>query len=225
MGEMCLAEEMFEEAKQVFERLTKADPSRTQFWEQLNRARAGLGLSPMMPPTVLHRPPVPLPVHLVATTQAPPLAAPAPVPAAPPLALAPVPAPVQAAPAPAPPPLAPSPVASAPALPPLPAVEPSAPAWLPGMGPSVEAAPAPLETPAPVPAPAAPPASAPAPAFKPVVLPRKPAVAAVRVPARSLAPAVPAAAGRIERATYTMQLGELPPAVPSALDDADEIIE
>jgi hypothetical protein len=30
---------------------------------------------------------------------------------------------------------------------------------------------------------------------------------------------------RIERAAYTMQLGELPPAVPSDVDDNDEIIE
>jgi len=58
-----------------------------------------------------------------------------------------------------------------------------------------------------------------------VVLPKRPAALPVRAPARSLAPAVPAGGGRIEHNAYAMQLGELPPAVPSALDDADEIIE
>jgi tetratricopeptide (TPR) repeat protein len=316
MGEMCLAEEMFEEAKQVFERLTKADPGRGQYWDQLNRARAGLGLSPVMQPTALQRPSVPLPVHLVATSQAPPLpmmAVPAPGPAeATPKSTVSIPlAPVPTAPVP---PLAP-PIQP---LAPLAAVESNAPAWLPGMGPPAEAAPIPLAQPAaaapapppatpppapaavPGPAPAAPPVQAPlaapapaapsvpvperipvppappvpgplaapaavagptpapmaepkpalppaplvipaplqlpgapaspvpalaAPAFKPVVLPRRPAAVPVRAPSRNMAPAVPAPAGRIERATYTVQLGELPPAVPSALDDADEIIE
>jgi len=88
--------------------------------------------------------------------------------------------------------------------------------------------PAPLVIPAPLQLPGAPASPVPAlaaPAFKPVVLPRRPAAVPVRAPSRNMAPAVPAPAGRIERATYTVQLGELPPAVPSALDDADEIIE
>ena len=61
MGEMCLAEEMFEEAKQVFERLTKADPGRPYFWEQLNRARGRAGPVPMMPPSAQPRPSIPCP--------------------------------------------------------------------------------------------------------------------------------------------------------------------
>jgi|GEM_PF-6482590 tetratricopeptide (TPR) repeat protein len=250
MGEMCLAEEMFEEAKQVFERLTKADPTRTQFWEQLNRARAGLGLSPMMPPAAAARPTVPLPVHLVATTQAPlkpaappapaPQVAPAPlVPPAPPVPVPAVPAPARAPrpavsipPAPEPVLEAPAaPLAAAPQLPPPPAFAPAPEptVWLPGMDPAPEPAPAAAPTPPPLPAPEPPPMAAPvaasAGAFKPVVLPRRPAVAPVRAPSRSLAPAVPAGVGRIEHNAYTIQLGELPPAVPSALDDADEIIE
>jgi hypothetical protein len=47
MGEMCLAEEMFEQARQVFERLLKTDPNKPAYLELLNRARAGLGLGPV----------------------------------------------------------------------------------------------------------------------------------------------------------------------------------
>jgi hypothetical protein len=92
-------------------------------------------------------------------------------------------------------------------------------------------APAPLAVPPPVTA--EPPPVAPAPprpaglplaavSFKPVVLP--PRAPKLPVP-RPMAVPVLAVAPRIERAAYTMQLGELPPAVPSAVDDNDEIIE
>ncbi len=95
MGEMCLAEEMFEEAKQVFERLTKADPGRSQYWELLNRARAGLGLAPVAAPGP-QQPSPQLPPALVA------IAAPEPVAVSAPLA-APVPAMPEAASVPKPP--------------------------------------------------------------------------------------------------------------------------
>ena len=63
----------------------------------------------------------------------------------------------------------------------------------------------------------------PAIAFKPVVLPPRP-LAPPRAALKPLQAAMPGS-GRIERATYTVQLGELPPAVPSDVDENDEIIE
>ena len=318
MGEMCLAEEMFEEAKQVFERLSKAQPNNPVYWELLNRARAGLGLSPVMPgrasaplvpgpvpgpasrplpspvpvagppaaPVTLAAPAAPTPVVSVppaapVTPAAPavvtpavsvpavvptPPAAPAPViPAAP--APPPVPAPAQpalpvppvvAAPAPVEPasPSGPAPtraMAEAPAEPvpaaaPRPLAPPSAAPSLRVPAPPAAAAPvaapvtpvplAPIAAAAPVAPPALPglaaaaatpatpwlPGLNPAPiAFKPVALPQRP-VAPKASASKAMAVPVPGSA-RIERAAYTMQLGELPPAVPSDVDDNDEIIE
>ena len=171
MGEMCLAEEMFEEAKQVFERLTRADPARPQYWELLNRARAGLGL------------------HGV---EAPPLGS---VPGPPPAAAAPsAPPPAPAAPVPTPSAVMASPVPVAPATPPAPAELPPlappilvAPAPPPPLAAPVLAPPAPIAAPLPPPAPPVPEPVAVAPAFPappPLVLsaPEAPAAPSVLPP-------------------------------------------
>jgi tetratricopeptide (TPR) repeat protein len=49
MGEMCLAEEMYEEGKQVFERLLRADPGNETYFRKLNQARQALSLAPLKP--------------------------------------------------------------------------------------------------------------------------------------------------------------------------------
>lgn len=79
-GEMCLAEEMFEEAKQVFERLLNVEPDRRELVEYLNQARAGLGLGAIIIPGLS----VPTPAEATAVVATPPvpLAIP-PAPAAP----------------------------------------------------------------------------------------------------------------------------------------------
>ena len=166
MGEMCLAEEMFEEAKQVFERLSRVQPENALIWELLNRSRSGLGLAPVMPAR---------------------------------RAVVPAPAPVS---------------------------------WLPGLAPepgadqaSVVAVAGPDRVLGPAALVPAKPVGLPSSSivFKPVVLPPRPAGPQRTSPRPLLAPMV--GGGRIERATYTVQLGELPPAVPSDVDENDEIIE
>jgi tetratricopeptide (TPR) repeat protein len=309
MGEMCLAEEMFEEAKQVFERLTKAEPQRELYWDLLNRARQGLGLSQVLPAAVLPPvaaapeavllPPVqaeakapvleapPVPIEAAA---APPAQEPAPLP--PPLAEEP---PVPAVPAFAPPVLLPPPLlASRPPLseaPPLPlfaaaeaAIEPpqlvpEAPAFqaesvedgrpqIEAMGrrshsdakagshvahPAVEwgispfavgpdaaqvAEPHPrVEAAPPAPAIQAPPP--PPVAAAPILAPPPPIPVRAPTPPPPSGPsrwarqeekvmalnAAPAGSGKIVHTAFVVQLGELPPAVPSAVDLEDEIIE
>lgn len=184
MGEMCLAEEMFEEAKQVFERLTRADPGHELYWELLNRARGGLGLSPLFASAA--KPPAvpPLPAQETGTAGPGTPVAPLFEAAQPSLPLS-------------PPPL--KPLATVPSsLPPLKplAVTPQAPP--------------------PVPAAAAPSAPLPQAAPKARVAGAEPLpVAKITTPDGS----------HIERTQYVIQLGELPPAVASDVDDADEIIE
>jgi tetratricopeptide (TPR) repeat protein len=96
MGEMCLAEEMFEEARQVFERLLRAEPGRKAYLELLNKARAGLGLGPVAgPPPAPGAIPAPPPARPQAGPAATALGAPAF--AGPPSALPPPP-PIQPAP-------------------------------------------------------------------------------------------------------------------------------
>jgi tetratricopeptide (TPR) repeat protein len=245
MGEMCLAEEMFEEAKQVFERLSKLDPDRGTYVDLLNKARQGLGLAPAE----------------AAEIKAPPVAEPRPAPAAPVLA---PPAPVAA-------PLSPPPVPRA--VPPLPlfAAAPAEPAveapqegrpQLEEVGrrghsnakgdshverPSVEwgdspyavgpnaalaegqAHPAP--PPAPIPAmpmpaavlappPLAPPKAVPVPVAAPPV--RQVARAEEKVMALASTPSGPS---KIVRTAFEVSLGELPPSDPTAIDFSDEIIE
>ncbi|HTB22912.1 MAG TPA: tetratricopeptide repeat protein [bacterium] len=123
-GEVCLAEGMFEEARQIFERLHQAQIEDAPYWELLNRARAGLGLSPES----LAVPPPPSP-------------------------------PMQ--------PLA-RPLASGPGAPPS---------------------------------------------------------RMLQRPRSSAVPAAPASSVAISRTAYVVQLGELPPAVASAVDQADDLIE
>lgn len=117
MGEMCLAEEMFEEAKQVFQRLTRADPRNEAYWDLLNRARGGLGLSPIFAAMAPARPqaPVPPPHILASAPLAPAVDAAAPPETAP----SPAPEPAPPAPAPAPAPLSEPPKQAQLELPPL----------------------------------------------------------------------------------------------------------
>jgi tetratricopeptide (TPR) repeat protein len=253
MGEMCLAEEMFEEAKQVFERLVKAEPERAQYGDLLNRARAGLGLAPVVAQAVA--PPAPLPKAIapetVIETPAPavvaaePGAAPVAVPA-----LAPI----------TPPPLIPTAPSAAPSLPSLPlfasaepaqagrpqveemgrrghsSVKDESPVSRPevdwgvspfAVGPDEPASPLTsvgAGSPRPAPAPVVPPAAqTPAPIAPP------PPVAGTAnrwapEPEMKLEP-VPAGTSKILHTAFTVQLGELPPAVSSSVDDQDEIIE
>jgi tetratricopeptide (TPR) repeat protein len=222
MGEMCLAEEMFEEAKQVFERLSQADPEFAVYWDLLNRARAGLGLAPVFQgstmvsprPVPQARPPQPgstpsaprsVPVipgpgpdaaHSGKAPAAPaPVAKPAPVPEA---AAPVVPAPVAK---PVPVPEAAAPVVPAPVAKPVPVPEAAAPA-----------APAPVAKPAPVPETAAP--AAPAPVAKPVPVPE---AAAPVAPALPLLPSLPAQTAA-PQASETVQAPPVvlppPPVVP-----------
>jgi tetratricopeptide (TPR) repeat protein len=252
MGEMCLAEEMFEEAKQVFERLLKADPSHGQYLDLLNRARAGLGLAPASASSS--------PEPSVTAVHTPAMAAPSPPPP-------PAPAPIAVAPAPPPPLIAPSAPPVAPSLPPLPLfANPEAAAasyseaeagrpQLEEMGrrghspakaghverPEVEWGAAPFAVgpnesvaapPTPPLAPAAAPSSSPAPPAPKTTptLPSAPPKAApapnrwAAEPAMKLEP-VPAGASKIVHTAFTVQLGELPPALSSPVDDQDEIIE
>jgi len=51
MGEMCLAEEMFDEAKQIYERVLRSRPGSEEAFNNLNQARIGLGLPALRVPT------------------------------------------------------------------------------------------------------------------------------------------------------------------------------
>lgn len=217
MGEMCLAEEMFEEGKQVFERLAQADPENSTYWDLLNRARAGLGLAPVFQGSTMAQPrPAPQATPKPAAPQAPATkAGPVPAPAKPAPAAAAVPAARPAGPPPAlakapaaPVPAAASPSAPAPSQPAVPQAPPAAkvPSTAPAAAPlaPVQAAPpVPVAAQAPVPAPTAPSPSLPAPAVPP------PLAAAPAVPAapEPKVEAVPAAAGR----------AETPPSAPPAV--------
>jgi len=191
MGEMCLAEEMFEEAKQVFERLSRAEPGHEPYWELLNRARAGLGLSPVFAGSTAIAPRSPVFPSKVAQAAPPPQAA---APAAPPpypTAAAPL-VPLAAAPAaPPPPPTAAAPVApqaAAPvALPPYPtAAAPLIPlAAAPAAPPPYPTAAAPVAPQAAEPAALQPPQPLPPQAAEPAVLPPPP------VPPQAAAPEAP----------------------------------
>jgi hypothetical protein len=236
MGEMCLAEEMFEEARQVFERLLRAEPTRKSYLELLNKARAGLGLGPVTGP-----PP-------------PPGAVPAPPPgfATPPLAAAPLrtsPAPVTEA---SPPPVAPAATPTPPTEPKVmgrPEIEPVSirkSAQVKSEGPHVAQptldwarpeppyhAPSSPAVPSTPTLPVAPVAAAPlartpsAPPATPVPAPvaAKAFVSEKRIPALSGAGATTSSGAKIVRAAHSMSLGELPPATPTILDFDDDIIE
>jgi tetratricopeptide (TPR) repeat protein len=51
MGEMCLAEEMFDEGKQIYERVLRSRPGSEEAFNNLNQARIGLGLPALRVPT------------------------------------------------------------------------------------------------------------------------------------------------------------------------------
>jgi hypothetical protein len=201
MGEVCLAEGMFEEARQIFERLLKAQIDDAPYWDLLNRARAGLGLEPEVPEAPAVQPAIPEPERPKPAPQPPVPADLAPPPLAGPLSLpglepeAPKPAPSPELPPAAPLPEAP-PAPVAPGLPPL----------------KVVSAPPPLPAPLPPPPPSS-----------PWTLPSRIIVRQPAVP--DTAPLEAAAAIPILRTAYAVHLGELPPAVDSGVDHADELIE
>jgi tetratricopeptide (TPR) repeat protein len=248
MGEMCLAEEMFEEAKQVFERLSKLDPERSTYLDLLNKSRLGLGLAPADASEM--RGPAAVEARLAPAAPVPPALAPPALVAAP---LVPAPLPATVAPLPL--------FAAAPAEAVLEAPQEGRP-QLEEMGrrghsnakgdshverPSVEwgdspyavgpnaalaegqAHPEPQPVPvAPVPVPAAilaPPPLAPLKALPvPVAAPavRQGARAEEKVMALAAAPSGPS---KIVRTAFEIPLGELPPSDPSSIDFSDEIIE
>jgi tetratricopeptide (TPR) repeat protein len=182
MGEMCLAEEMYEEARQVFERLLRSEPARKQYLELLNKSRAGLGLGPVSgpppPPGATPAPPPPLQAGSAATALG--------APAFKPPVLAPRPA--MSAPAPQPKPLADPAPTFQPIAAPAPSAmpQPSAPVSV-AAQPSPLAAPTPLAVP-PVSQPAAPPVPM---AATPPPMPQPAAPATPPPPAPSLAPPLP----------------------------------
>src|SRR5665213_417462 len=168
IGEVCLAEGLYEEAVQLFERLTQAQPDDSTYDELLRRARAGLRV--MLPPTAS----------------------------------------------------SPSPAkTSIPALELRPTVQPMA--QIAGPAAAPVAVPAPVPAPVPVllpPAITAPPKLDQA-AYRTTATP---SLSPVRVqPKRPLASL--AVALSIVRHAHEYQLGELPPAVVSGMDEVDELIE
>ncbi len=248
MGDMCLSEEMFEEARQVFERLLKSEPRNPRFIEQLDRARAGLGLGPagsapatVIPPAGLGAPGPPPPSAPAPVPVAPPVPTPAPAPA--PVVVAPVSIPVAA------PPIS-IPVAKSVPAPMLtaavddPQIEPlaervthsiEAPAmqrpvieWdVPAPQPIVAAAPPFAPVPAVVTPPAPVPIQAPAPTPAPVAqAPVRDIVTEVAQRfSREAQARLAEGAAKILRTGYTAQLGELQPFMPSSVELADDLIE
>lgn len=216
MGEVCLAEGMFEEARQIFERLLKAQIDDAPYWDLLNRARAGLGLEPEVPdaPAAV-QPAIPEPERPKPAPQPRGPADLGPSPWAVPL---PLPGLEPAAPKSAPPAVV-MPAAPLPAAPPAPV------APLPA-APPTHVAPLPATPPAPVAPALPPPLPAPQPPQKPASPWTLPSRILVRQPAvPDTAPLQAAASVPILRTAYSVQLGELPPAVDSGVDHADELIE
>ncbi len=245
MADMCLQEEMYEEAKQTFERLLRADPGDVQSFAGLNRARKGLGLSAL-----------PVPAHLAdkMAREFPETSAPARVQAAP-TPSSPAPAVLEAGPS-APRADAtsrpPAKIQDAPALPPGPA--PAAPTrrsslpkdpldlllQLEGKAAQVpDAAPAaapvqPLPPLPPLPAPplsttasggALPPLPPPPRVQAPAAAPAPPPRPAAPSPPAPKEPATQGPRMKIERNNLEMKMGELPPEFKSRVVFDDEVIE
>lgn len=216
MGEVCLAEGMFEEARQIFERLVQAQPDYAPYGELLSRALGGLGLATLAQVQTavpeFAAPPLSSPPALPQAAAArPDLARPAAAVPAPMVVPIPVPAHI-VVPTPSPAPvLAPAPI---PLPVPLPVPVPPVPSFVPAPPlPLVLADFAKVRT-------QEAPTAAPQP-FVPAALPsrilqRKPVAAVLRSAV---------AIASIVRTAYVVQLGELPPAMASAVDGSNELIE